>query len=222
MKCIVPCAGESSRMSYIPKHLVRIGGRPLITYVIDAWEDSVDSFIFVLKRSSTYMWEYLPENSAVVFQDEPKGLADAILRVAPYVKGKFIVALGDCLYKGTFKEDEIQLGIGTLVLSSPEINKNFLVRTSKSTGLIEELVEKPKGDFLLGLCGMGIYFLDDRVFEYIRKIDIIPRGGDFTYILQAMIDSGEKISPVNFKGQYINIGGPEDIEKAEKILEYEE
>ncbi len=222
MKCIIPCAGENSRMSYVPKHLVKISGKPLIAYIIDSWKDSVDGFIFVLKRSSTYMWEYLPENSAVVFQDVPMGLADAILRAAPYISGKFIIALGDCLYKGTFEPKEITLGIGAWAIDSPETKKNFLIKPSPITGLVEELIEKPQGLLSLGLCGMGIYFLDDRIFKYIRETRIVPSGGDFTEVLQNMIRCGEEISPVIFKGKYINIGSPEDLDKAEEILSGQE
>ena len=100
MKCVIPCAGESSRMSFVPKHLIQINGKPLILHVVDAWKDYVDSFIFVIRRSATYLWEYLPENSSVVFQDEPKGLADAIMQSEKLVAGRFIINLGDCIFNG--------------------------------------------------------------------------------------------------------------------------
>ena len=220
MKCIIPCAGESSRMGYVPKHLVKIAGKPLISHVVDAWEDSVDSFIFVLKRPATYMWEYLPENSAVVFQDEPKGLADAILRAEPYVDERFMVALGDCIYKGTFEEGgDFELGLGVWRTSDiEEIWKNYLVFISIPEGLISRLIEKPRVNLPHGNCGMGVYFLDKRIFDYIRKCEVTPGGGDLTFVLQTMIDCGEEIHPVEFTGSYVNVGSPEDLLKAEEVL----
>jgi len=221
MKCIIPCAGESSRMSNIPKTLLLIKGKPLLTHVIDIWKDSVDDFVFILKRSTTYLWEYLPENSAVVFQDEPKGLADAILRAEPYVEGKFVVALGDCLYDGKFDDEDFDIGIGVWKTNNiAEVNKSYLVGIED--GLVRTVVEKPSISIEGGKplnCGMGIYFLDTRIFDYIRKTRVTPGGGDFTEVLQAMIDEGEKIAPVFFKGKYINVTYPEDLEKAEEILE---
>lgn len=218
MKCIIPCAGESSRMAYMPKHLLMIGGQPLLCHIANAWRDSVDSFIFVLKRSMAYMWEYLPENSAVVFQDEPKGLADAILRAEPYVRGRFVVALGDCPFIGVFEEWSFELGIGVWKTEYPgrELAKNYLVRVEDNR--VISLEEKPQELIAGGYCGMGVYFLDERVFDYIRKRKAKPSGGDFTEVLQAMIDAGEIFSPVWLTGEYVNISSPEDIATAEGML----
>jgi len=218
MKCIIPCAGESSRMSYVPKHLITINGEPLLHHVINSWKDKVDSFIFTIKRSMTYMWEFLPENAIVVFQDEPKGLADAILQAEKCVSGKFIVTLGDCLFKGSFAETEFDLGIGVWKTNNvDEVLKSYLVTVTNS-GNIAGLEEKPKIAPQPSNCGMGTYFFDTRLFDYIRAYKGQLGGGDLTHIMQNMIDAGEKISPVWFRGDYINIGSPEDIRKAEEML----
>ena len=220
MKCVIPCAGESSRMSHIPKPLLLINGKPLLSHVIDMWRDHIDSFIFVLRRSATYIWEYLPENSAVVFQDEPKGLADAILRAEPYINGRFVVTLGDCLYVGRFEDKDFELGIGVWTTHSlEEFRKSYSVKVKD--GLVRTVIEKPN-TYIYSLenesCGMGVYFLDTRIFDYIRKTRVKPGGGDFTEVLQAMIDGGEEIHPAYFHGNYINVGSPEDLKKAEEIL----
>ena len=110
MKCIVPCAGESSRMSFVPKHLIQIQGKPLLQQVTARWSDPVDSFVFVARKSATYLWEFLPTNAALVFQDEPKGLTDAILRAEPYVGDKFVINLGDCLCRGTLGNRRLKRG----------------------------------------------------------------------------------------------------------------
>ena len=215
MKCVIPCAGVSSRMSYVPKTLIKVGDKSVLSYVIDSWRDAVDGFIFVVRRRDIYYWEHLPENSAVVFQDEPKGLADAILKAESYVNGRFIVALGDCLHKGIFEiaDGQADLGVGVWQTNdAKETRKSYLV--SVAGDLVRKVIEKPKTLRNPPYnCGMGTYFLDMRVFEYIRKL-----GGDFTAILQAMIDDGNAISPIWFNGEYINVGSPEDIAKAERIM----
>lgn len=221
MQCVIPCAGESSRMSHVPKHLIKIGDKPLLTRVIDTWEDSVDSFIFVIKRSMTHVWELLPENSIIVFQDKPMGLADAILRAEKCITGKFVVALGDCLHKGKFKYDEEpELGVGVWrTMDLAELNKSYLVEVGLD-GFVQRVAEKPrlaKANRLM-YCGMGTYFFDPRVFGYIRRYNGMPGGGDLTYVIQTMINAGEWIVPVRFKGKYVNVTGPEDIGKAEEIF----
>jgi len=226
MKCIIPCAGESSRMSYLPKYLVRIGDKPLLLHIVDIWKDYVDSFVFILKRSATYLWEYLPSNSIIVFQDEPNGLADAILQAEKCVDGKFVVALSDCLHKGTFIEEmfatsNFNLGVGvwkTDILD--EVNKSYLVEAEDER--VTRVIEKPdihSADISgLSNCGMGTYFLDTRVFDYICNTIVVPGGGDFTDVIQHMIDMGEKVVPMWFEGKYINVTHPEDLRKAEELL----
>ncbi len=223
MKCIIPCAGESSRLSYVPKHLVQIQGKPLLLHIVDMWKDHVDAFVFVLRRSAAYLWEYLPENSIVVFQDEPKGLADAILQAEKCVSGKFVINLSDCLYRGEFengaRSGKLKLGVG--VWQTPnlsELNKSYLVETQDK--LVSRVIEKPNLRSLRTNlnCGMGTYFFDTRIFEYIRRASIVPEGGDFTHVIQSMINAGEEIAPVWFRGVYTNVTSPGDLLVAEEIL----
>lgn len=219
MQCIIPCAGESSRMSLVPKSLLLINGKPLVKHIVDNWHPIVDSFVFVLRRSATYFWEYLPRGSAIVFQDEPLGLADAILQAEGFVHGSFVVHLGDCVFSGHF-ETQVGLSIGVWeTTDEDEFLKSYSVEVIND--LVTRVVEKPgrapEGQKLL--CGMGTYFLDTRVFDYIRRTNAAPSGGDFTEVLQAMIDDGIHLSPLYFHGQYVNVGSPEDIKKAEEVLQ---
>jgi NDP-sugar pyrophosphorylase family protein len=218
MKCIIPIAGLASRMGYIPKTLLNINGKPLLHRIVEFWKDDVDSFIFVARKEAmSYLWEILPENAIVVFQERPQGLAHAILQVEKCVHDEeFIVALGDCLYNGVFEKRTGKLmGIGTLRTTEEELRKNFLVEHKE--GIIKRLTEKPSGyTSSEQLCGMGVYFLHPPVFDYIRKANIKPGGGDFTYILQSM-SRDYKIVAVPFEGEYINVTYPEDIKKADAV-----
>ncbi len=223
MKCIIPCAGESSRMAYMPKHLVRIGDKPLILHIVEAWKDYVDSFVFIVNKSSTYLWEYLPENAIVVFQEGPLGLANAILQAEKCVEDRFIINLGDCLINGKFdmENGETNLGIGVWKTTDlVELNKSYIVSVQQD--LVAQVVEKPNistTDLATTFyCGMGVYFFDVRLFDYIRKAHLTPGGGDFTEVIQQMIDAGERISPIWFTGDYLNVGSPEDLKRAEDML----
>jgi dTDP-glucose pyrophosphorylase len=67
---------------------------------------------------------------------------------------------------------------------------------------------------------MGVYFFDKRVFDYIRKTppSALRSEVEITDVIQNMIDAGERIAPVWFKGKYINVTYPEDIRKAEEVF----
>jgi dTDP-glucose pyrophosphorylase len=218
MTVIVPCAGESSRMSYVPKSMIIVNGKPLISHVTDLWKD--ETFIFVLRKNATYFWELLPKNSAVVFQEKPSGLANAILLAESYAHGRLVINLGDCVCKGAFVPlYEGEIGIGVWPTDDvAEYRKSYSVEVDGNH--ITKVLEKPKTIPTQRplLCGMGVYFLDDRVFEYIKQVKVKPSGGDFTEVLQAMIDDGRALRPVWFDGKYVNVGSPADVEKAEEAL----
>ncbi len=219
-------------MRAIPKPLLNVKGKPVLSYVVEFWKDRVDSYIFIVQRQAiSYLAEYLPRNCAVIFQDEPKGLADAILRAEPYVRDTCVIALADCLQAGEFdfpngvpvpgpggKGLRPGLSVGVWETDNEyEIFKSYSVELLD--GAVINLKEKPKVNET-GLCGMGTYFMDRRVFRHIREAlpDLKPGGGDFTDVLQRMADAGEEIRPNFFRGQYINVNSPQDLVVADYMI----
>jgi len=196
-----------------------------LSHITYEWSGVVDSYVVVVSpQNERQIRGHLKEvkrGVEFVTQPAPAGLADAILCAEPYVKGKFIVHLGDCIFRGKFEEEDANFDLGIGVWKTydlDEINKSYLVGVSPATGLVEDVIEKPNTTRQHGNCGMGVYFLDERIFDYIRRYEGPPGGGDFTSILQTMVDEGEKIVPVWFRGDYINITTPDDVKKAERIF----
>lgn len=221
MKCVIPCAGMGTRMGLgIPKVLLEVNGIPILGRIIGQWAGAVDRFVIIASpENEVEIREYLQgvaRDTEVVIQKEPEGLADAILQSEPYVKGKFMVNLGDCLFRGKFEEKPFDWGIGVWNSSNHyELRKSYGV--DAKDGLVVKVEEKPLN--LFGYkCGMGIYFLDSGVFDYIREANVDSGGGDFTGVIQNMIDVGENISPIWFGGNYINITYPEDLKIAEGMI----
>jgi len=224
MKCIIPCAGQGKRMGgNTPKVLLKVGASTILEHVISTWTNVVDSYVVVVNPANAgqirgQLRRY--ENVEIVVQPAPAGLADAIYQAKPYVRNRFIVSLGDCLFKGKFDEPCVDLGVGVWETRDlDEINKSYLVGVSPASGLIEDVIEKPNTTVPHGNCGMGTYFLNTSIFEYIRRAHLTDySGGDFTLVLQRMIHAGQKISPIWFRGKYVNINTPSDIRKAEEVL----
>jgi len=221
MKLVIPCAGRGTRLGLnVPKALTKVNSRSLLGHITCFWSSIVDEYIIVVSPSNQAAVMRESGKATFVLQDKPNGLADAILCTEPYIEGKFILNLGDCLCRGTF--DEIPLGLGIGVWSTRnlyEVNKSYHVDSVVDNN-VRHLVEKPNIEQVTTElnCGMGIYFLDERVFKYIRNIQIEPGDGDFTEVLQNMISNGEEITPVVFRGDYINVTYPQDIKRAEEIF----
>ncbi len=214
MKFIVPCAGMGKRLGTDhPKILSPIGNKIMLDYIIEPWNGIADEFVFIVGYRKEEVIKHLPKNSRWIEQREQRGLAHAILQVESIVDKKFVVILGDCIFQGLFKDIEaFELGIG--VWDTPKIQeflKSYLVEVDEKK--VSKVTEKPSIEKVMGLnkyeklCGLGVYFFDQRVFDYTRKTPISRRSGEIeiTDVIQNMINGGEEIAPVYFEGNYINI-----------------
>jgi len=226
MKLVIPCAGKGTRMGGdIPKCLTLINDTSLLIRTTWNWSDVVESYVIVVSpQNENQIREHLREipNVEYATQPTPAGLADAILQAEKYVKGKFIVNLGDCIFQGYFDKDTARFDLGLGVWNTSdidEVNKSYLVQESRIVTNVHEKpnIRKDWKDLTLN-CGMGVYFLNDRVFNYIRAYRGLSGGGDFTAVIQNMIHAKEKFAPVWFTGDYFNVNTKEDVKKAERIL----
>lgn len=220
MKCIIPCAGKGIRMnSDTPKVLLKVGNRTLLGHITYEWSGCVDGFVIIVSKENELLIRQNSGRADFVVQDPLKGIADAVLQAEPYVDGRFVVALGDCLYRGTFENhSSFDLGIGVWKVVNEEYWKSYAVLT-RGLGVVK-VIEKPQEVHRYYYCGMGVYFFDQRVFDYIRKTlpSSLRNEVEITDVIQNMIEAGEKISPIWFRGDYVNVTCPEDIKKAEAIM----
>jgi len=215
-------------MKFVPKHLVNIKGLPLIHHVIAPWRKTVENFIFVLRPDQTEMWRFVPPDSAIVLQEKPVGLAKAVAQAEPFIDDNFMVVLGDCLSVGTFDmRDKLNgaysTGIGVWKTDNiKELRKSYIATVNEDQSLVVEVKEKPSHVEIPSLCGMGVYFFSTCVFDYIRKYEGPPGGGDLTAVIQNMIDNDIKVNPIFFEGKYVNVGSPGDISLAEEAVNGQE
>jgi glucose-1-phosphate thymidylyltransferase len=245
LKCIVLCAGRGSRtrgftlkwrnlsdlnsISFLsnlmrkPKPLFTVHKKPLLYWIVNYWKQYTNDFIFVVGYKKEKIIKYvktLPINATFVEQKKLGGIANAIDHVKEHIQDKFIVVLGDCICKGKFNFPEnMEHGIGVWQTNDIEdIKRSYSVE--HKNGLVYRLVEKPK-ELPNNLCGMGFYFFNRKVFDYIEKTppSSLRNEIEIADVIQNMIKSGEKVSSVFFEGQYLNITYPEDIGRAEIFLD---
>ena len=226
LRCVVLCAGRGTRMSVHsqekPKVMLEIRDKPILQYVIEYWKKYTEDFIFVVGYKGEQVVEFasrLNINSQFVNQKELKGIADAISLTRGLVADRFIVVLGDCLCNGTFDfPDNMEQGVGVWEADDTEdIKRSYSIEISSD--LVSWVKEKPK-EICNNLCGMGFYFFDKRVFDYIESTTPSSLRGEIeiTDTIQNMISSGEKIAPVFCRGDYLNVTYPEDLVEAERLL----
>jgi len=229
LKCVVLCAGKGTRIlpysKDVPKVMLELDSRPILSYVIDYWKQFINDFIFVVGFKKEQVIDYVKKltiHSAFVEQKELRGIADAVNHIKNNVSGNFILVLGDCLCEGMFNfPEKMELGVGVWETSNFEdIKRSYTIEITND--VINRVVEKPK-EVPNNLCGMGFYFFNPKVFDYIK---ITPPSElrneiEITDVIQNMINGGETIKPIFFNGNYFNITFPEDIIKVEKYYLFE-
>lgn len=220
-QAVILCAGRGTRMGELtyslPKPLIKIdNNKTILNNIVEYWQDKVSEFIFVVgyqKEKIIKHVDSLDINKQYIEQPSPKGIADALLMAEPQIQDDFIVLLGDCLVNGELEMPEsFHHGIGVWETDKQEhIKKSYSVEIN-TAGHLCKVVEKPT--YLPNnLCGMGLYFFKPVVFNYIRQTppSSLRNEVEITDTLQKMIEAGEKIYPIKFKGQYLNINYPKDI-----------
>lgn len=226
IKCVILCGGKGTRLLPLSlkkqKGMIEVNGKPVLRHVIDYWRQFTDDFVFVVKYKKADIYKFakaLPINADFVEPKELRGIANGIEQAKKLVGDKFIVVLGDCVCRGSFKiSPHMEQGICILETDNKDdIRQSYSVKIEK--GLIAKVKEKPKR-LINNLCGMGFYFFDRKVFDYIEKTrpSSLRNEIEITDVIQNMINAGEKISPIFFKGNYLNITYTDDLKRAEEIL----
>jgi len=225
-KCVILCGGRGTRLLPLSltkqKTLIEVKGKPIISYVIDYWRNFTDEFIFVVKFKKESLMDYINTlgiKAVFVEPEELNGIADGISYVEKLIDDKFVVVLGDCIVRGKFNfPDNMEQGIGVWKTSSEaDIKQSYSVEIKD--GLVKKVIEKPK-ELVNDLCGLGFYFFNRRVFDYIRQMQPseLRNEKEITDCIGNMIKASEKISPVYLDGRYINISNIDDLGKAEQII----
>lgn len=107
--CVIPAAGKGSRWApvsgYLPKEMLPLIDRPVIEWVItEAIQSGCKEIIVVINKQKEVIKKYLEQNKSLtkktkihfIYQNEPKGLAHAILLCQPIIGDRpFVVALPD-------------------------------------------------------------------------------------------------------------------------------
>lgn len=181
MKCVILCAGRSTRTYPLTvnrtKALLRAGEKTLIEYLLDRMSGLVDEAVIVVSNDDIKKKignRYGRININYVKQEEPLGTGDALMKAQKFIGGeeKFLVMMGDNLYPRDAIYECASYGISILgqKVADPE-NYGIL---EVDGGFLERISEKPEKP-LSNLANTGLYVLNRRVFEVLRKTELSKR-----------------------------------------------
>ena len=161
-------------------------------------------------------------NITYIEQPDPKGIAHAVMISRKFLgESPFIVHLGDNLLKDNvpklaqeFQRSETDASVILTRVRDPE---RFGVVELKDNKIVR-LVEKPKL-YISDLALAGVYFFRPVIFPAIEKLKPSWRNElEITDAIQALLDSGGKITYHEVSGWWKDTGRPEDILEANQLV----
>jgi glucose-1-phosphate thymidylyltransferase len=155
-------------------------------------------------------------------QDEPKGLAHALLTGEDFLgDSPFVMYLGDNLLKSgitelveTFKSSDPD----ALILLTPVPDPEHYGVAELDGDRIKRLVEKPK-DPPSNLALVGVYMFKPSIFEAARAIKPSWRDElEITDAIQTLVDRGLRVEPHIVRGWWKDMGQLEDLLEANRLI----
>ena len=234
LKGLILSGGKGTRLRPIThtsaKQLVPVANKPVLFYGIEAMADAGIEEVGIIIAPETG-----PEIEAAagdgarfglrityILQDEPLGLAHAVLTAEPFLaESPFVMYLGDNLLQG---------GISELVAAFREHHPDALILLTpvpdpENYGVAEldgdrvvRLVEKPRSP-VSDLALVGVYMFTASVHEAARAITPSARGElEITDAIQYLVDSGLRVEPHIVSGWWKDTGQLADMLEANRLI----
>src|SRR3989344_5309327 len=119
MQAVILAAGRGTRMNHLtentPKPMLNVGKMNLIEWKIDALPNEVDEVIVIVGYLGDQIKAHFGENfgdKKMIYteQKELNGTGGALFLAKDFIKGKFLVMMGDDLYSKEYIEGMIKNG----------------------------------------------------------------------------------------------------------------
>ncbi|MEF8783168.1 MAG: UTP--glucose-1-phosphate uridylyltransferase AglF [Haloarculaceae archaeon] len=235
MKAVVLAAGEGTRLRPLtedkPKGMVDVDGEPILTHCFDQLVDlGADELLVVVGyMKETIIEHYGDEYEGIpityAHQREQTGLAHALLTVEEHIDDDFMLMLGDNIFRANLqdvvnRQQEERADAAFLVEEVPwEEASRYGVCDTNKYGEIVEVVEKPD-DPPSNLVMTGFYTFTPAIFHACHLVQPSDRGEyEISDAVDLLIHSGRTIDALRMDGWRVDVGYPEDREKAERLLE---
>ena len=234
MKSVVLAAGKGTRLRPLtddkPKGMVEVDEKPILTHCLEQLAElGTDEFVIVvgyLKESIIDHYGDSFEGIPITYthQREQKGLAHALLSVEEHIDDDFMLMLGDNIFQANLqdvvrRQREDRADAAFLVEEVPweEANRYGVCETN-AYGEVTDVVEKPD-EPESNLVMTGFYTFSPAIFHACKLVQPSNRGEyEISEAIDLLIRSGRTIDTLSIDGWRIDIGYPEDREKAEERL----
>jgi glucose-1-phosphate thymidylyltransferase len=234
LKGLILSGGKGTRLRPIThtsaKQLVPVANKPVLFYGIEAMAQAGihDVGIIIAPETGEEVKAATGDGSrfgvrvTYILQDEPLGLAHAVLTAQPFLTDSpFVMYLGDNLLQGgiddlvdAFRAHEPD----ALILLTPVPDPENYGVAELHDGAVTRLVEKPSQP-RTDLALVGVYMFTPTVHEATLAIRPSGRGElEITDAIQHLVDQGRRVEPHIVRGWWKDTGRLEDMLAANRLV----
>ncbi len=234
LKGLILSGGKGTRLRPIThtsaKQLVPVANRPVLFYAIQAMADAgIEQVGIIIApetgdeiRAVAGDGERFGVQITYIVQDEPAGLAHAVLTAEPFLgESPFVMYLGDNLLQGGIGDlvrDFNAHAPDALILLTPVADPENYGVAELEEGAVIRLVEKPAAP-RTDLALVGVYMFTAAVHGAARAIRPSARGElEITDAIQHLVDTGLRVEPHIVKGWWKDTGRLEDMLAANRLV----
>ncbi len=234
LKGLILSGGKGTRLRPIThtsaKQLVPVANKPVLFYGIEAMAEAgiEDVGIIIAPDTGPEIEAAAGDGSSFgvrityIVQDEPLGLAHAVLTAEPFLGASpFVMYLGDNLLQGGISELVAAFrehAPDALILLTPVPDPENYGVAELAEGRVVRLVEKP-AEPATDLALVGVYMFTAAVHDAARAIAPSARGElEITDAIQHLVDSGMRVEPHVVRGWWKDTGRLEDMLEANRLI----
>jgi NDP-sugar pyrophosphorylase family protein len=227
MKAVILAGGKGTRLrpytTVFPKPLMPVGDKPILEIIICQLKScGLGDIIITVGHLGELITNFFGDGSKLgvnikyAKEDQPLGTAGGLGLIKEELKDTFLMINGDTLTTLSFADlidyHKKNGAIATIALRKREVYIDFGVVEPDSSNNIKGYIEKPTVSYLVS---MGVYVFEPRVLKYIKPRERL----DFPDLIKTLISNGETVKGFIFEGYWLDIGRPDDYEKANREIE---
>ncbi len=227
MKAVILAGGKGTRLkpytTVFPKPLMPIGDQPILEVVILQLKSyGFDEVIMAVGHLAELIVTFFNDGSKYGIkikytrEDKPLGTVGPLALVKDVLNETFLMMNGDVLttldYSDLVDYHKRNGAIATIALKKRVVKIDFGVSEVDDANNIVGYTEKPAIEYLVS---MGVYVFEPRVLGYIKSNEYL----DFPDLIKMLISCGETVKGYSYDGFWLDIGRPDDYERANREID---
>lgn len=224
LEVVLMAGGRGERLkpltNHTPKPLLKVGEKPILEHNIDRLITyGIDNFYISVRYLSNLITEYCKKfevNINYIHEEVPLGTIGAVALIEQFHYDTVLVMNADLLtnidfedFYMSFLQQKADLSVAAIPYN---VNIPYAVLETKDEQILS-LHEKPTYTYH---SNAGIYLIKNYLLEHIPKNQFY----NATDFIDAMIKKGYKVCYYPILTYWLDIGKPEDFEKAQEDIKY--